>query len=225
MKFFVLTFALLLQASAVLAMQSFTVAPDGFVRFQASTKGITRISIKGDRIRKIVNAETSFEMSNDEETGDVFLRFMGDKAQSETGYIVTEQGVTLSYELNPVKRSSETVLITIQGQESRSTATGFSTSTGSSMSDPVAVALTTFVREAIAAKIGGKPAPKRGNGSHVATHRGDNFSARILVARAGKSARLVRQQDFYKSGILAVWVSKQSLAPGEAAWVVTVTGN
>ena len=221
MRTILLVLALLLSAAPVSALQKRSAAPDGSLSFEASVTGITRVSIKGDRIRKIVNADSGFEMSNDAETGDVFLRHLGGEITSETGYIVTEKGITLAYELNPVKREAEAVLITIEGQDNAGSEGSYPTSSAS-FADPVAVALTGFVREVIAKRINGKSAPKRANGTTVTTYSNDSFKARVLIARAGKDARRVRQQDFYEDGVLAVWVERPSLAPGEASWVVTV---
>jgi len=221
MRSLLLTLLFLCSATEAIALQKFTVTPDGFVRFEAATDGITRLSIKGDRIRKIVNAETRFEMSNDSETGDVFLKHLGGEMVPETGYIVTEQGITLSYELTPVDRGSESILISIEGHEDEN-ASSFRSSTGG-FSDPVAATLTGFVREAIATRIGAKPAPKRRNGARVSQFEKDGYRADILVARAGKKARLVRAQDFYRDGVLSVWVDRPSLAPNEVSWIVVVT--
>ena len=222
MRAFFILLAVLFTALPAAALQKFTVAPDGFVRFEAATDGITRLSVKGDRIRKIVNAETRFEMSNDSETGDVFLKHLGGEVEPETGYIVTEKGITLSYELTPVERGSESILISIEGDETEE-ASKFRASTAGGFSDPVAATLTGFVREVITSKIGTKQAPKRKNGARVSSYKRDGYRANILVARASKGGRLVRAQDFYRDGVLAIWVDKSSLAPGEASWVVVVT--
>ncbi len=76
-------------ASAVHADQRLTTRPNGSVRISASAEEVTRISVAGDRIRRIIKDQTSFQEMNDETTGDVFLRYAGDKAKlvPETGYI------------------------------------------------------------------------------------------------------------------------------------------
>ena len=42
---------------------------------------------------------------------------------------------------------------------------------------------------------------------------------------AGDTARLVREQDFYRAGVLAIWVQKAQLAAGERSWVIVIEGE
>ena len=44
----------------------------------------------------------------------------------------------------------------------------------------------------------------------------------VRVAAAGKTARAVREQEFYRDGVLAVWIARKDLLAGERAWVVVI---
>jgi hypothetical protein len=99
---------------ALATPQRHSVNEDGTVRFRATTIGITRVSVLGDRIVSIVADASSYDMRNDANTGDVFLRFTGQGDGSEGGYIVTESGMTVSYTVSPSNNPTETVLITIR---------------------------------------------------------------------------------------------------------------
>lgn len=217
--------SLLLSATAAIAAQNLKVDPDGSITFQASTTSVTRISVIDDRIRRVVNDTTSFEMSNDADTGDVFLRFNGDKAMSETGFIVTEKGVTISYTLRPTKSSVQPVLIQVSGTEKTGFASSPSDFGSSGFSDDVASSLTSVVREIAQEFVLNRSVPGRSNGSTYKTIQKEDYTAIIKVASGGKSGRLVREQEFYSKGVLGVFVSRANLGPNERTFVIIVRGK
>lgn len=227
------------------AEQHLTIALDKTAHFSASAEGVTRLSVEGDRIRKLVHGDSAFETMNDEETGDVFFRYVGDAAKlvPETGHLITESGATIAYEITPrASGDAETVVIAIKGQRAPAKASegaGESAGASASGSDPdpfldpgstatsggAADGLVTFAREMIVKHIGRKPAPKLGNGAAVTSDRGQGFRARILVASGGTSGRVLRPQDYQGARVRAVWVEKTTLAPGERSWVLTVEAD
>ncbi len=212
------------------ANQTATTVPDGSVSFEVSTSSVTRISVVGDRIRKIVNDETAFEMSNDSDTGDVFLRSVdGGVGETETGFIVTEKGVTIGYTLKPVAKKVASVLITVNGDAPGASGSAVSGSlTGGDLGgglgygNSITSHLTAVVREVALAHVVGRKRPKGGDGHVLSTVKGDGWKASVRVASGGKLGRLVREQDFYKKGVLAVWVERNQLGPGEVSFVIVV---
>lgn len=224
-RFFLAALLSLASVSGVSAAQTAATDPDGTVSFYASTTDVTRISVRGDRIRRIVNDASQFEMSNDESTGDVFLRFSGEQAKRESGYIVTEKGVTIGYELRPANRAVEPVLITITGRESQSQSgngAGADFASGDiGFSDSIAVQMTEIVRGVAAEHIVGRRASGRNN-RVFKTVRGEGWKATIRIAAAGAEGRLVREQEFYRAGVQAVWILKSQLAANERTFVVIV---
>ena len=223
---FLYRFAVVLILSAISGMavaETIRVRPDGQIRFDYSVEGPTRLSVKGDRITKIIQADSQFEMVNDENTGDVFLRFGVGEPQTETGHIITEAGHTIGFTMRPNTRiQTQTVLVELTGVPTPRAATevsapatdpgpGFAVNEGGTSSH--SGALVDFVRKAIAAKIGTRSA-----GSHRQnqTYVSGAFRARIQSVPSSNS----RPQSFYSSRVVAVWVD--DVTSGGRRWVVIV---
>lgn len=234
----VLCLGLIALGSSVEAEQHLKIGRDKTADFWATVGGVTRLSVQGDRIRKLVHGESAFETMNDEETGDVFFRYAGDQAklQRETGHLITESGATIAYEIMPrATAEAETVVIEITGQGAAPKVGADPVSRTAAepapFLDPDATdtlgggygdGLVAFARAMIVKHIGRKPAPPLGQGAGVASDRAGAFRARILVANGGAKGRYVRPQEFQGAHVLAVWVEKPTLGPNERAWVLVV---
>ena len=206
------------------------VRENGLVRFKASVSGITRVSVIGDRIASIVNDDQAslYQVKNDEHTGDLFLRYVGPEEMpgKEGGYLVTENNRTIAFEILPIKASTQTVLISLEGVEPLAASSGANpegfADTSFGGADGFVASLTDATRQTIAKGIR-KPYPSSGrNGALIFRHRIGEMIGEVRVAAAGKTARQVREQEFYGSKVLSVWVQKPSLAAGERSWVVVV---
>ena len=217
-------------SSGVLAKpQTITVSEDQTVRFLVSTSGITRLSVVDDRIRKIVNdtRSTNFELQNDESTGDVFMRYIGApdaKPAPETGYIVTEQGLTVAYSMAPSPKSPLSVVLKLKATHTQSKdqkPSGIATSVGGGGENGFVSDLVKTVRETL--KHGVHSAQPKGPDQAVLhSQKVGDYVGTLSVAAAGAKGRALRERAFYKKGVLAVWVQKRNLGPGERAYVVTV---
>ena len=217
--------ALILMAYATVsaAAQKHVVDADGSVKFTVSTTSITRISIKDDRIRQVVNDNSQFELTSDENTGDIFLRFAGEDPKiDESGYIVTENGHTITYRLSYSDRHVEPVLITIRQNNVKRDDVFLGGSSRAAFSDSVALSMTSIIKDVIGTHILGSTPPRRSHNSVFKRDSGDGWAATIRIASGGASGRLIREQDFYKDGVLAVWVQKSALAANERSFVVIV---
>lgn len=234
-----LSLAAAMLALPALADQKLTVRPNGSVRIAASASEVTRISVSGDRIRRIVKDESQFQEMNDDSTGDVFLRFAGalDKLRPETGYIITERGVTFGYELTPRQNlGAETVIVTVNGVPDSPAAVAAAAGASAGKATPsfelaagegeggggYASTLVALTRATIDRHIAGKAPPARGHGTGIATLSANGMRARVLVAAGGRSGRYVRPQDFFTGRVLAVWVERNDLGPNQRAWVVVL---
>ncbi|HBG97251.1 MAG TPA: hypothetical protein DDY29_00480 [Rhodobacteraceae bacterium] len=205
---------------ALATPQRHSVNEDGTVRFRATTIGITRVSVLGDRIVSIVADASSYDMRNDANTGDVFLRFTGQGDGSEGGYIVTESGMTVSYTVSPSNNPTETVLITIRPVRPREAGAA----AAAAAARPAVAGRTALSTDnVIAEKITRPQAPRR-NG-RVATYRANGLVATVRAASAGAQGRLLREQEFYAEGVRAVWIQRRSLGPRETSWVIVVTAG
>jgi hypothetical protein len=205
---------------ALATPQRHSVNEDGTVRFRATTIGITRVSVLGDRIVSIVADASSYDMRNDANTGDVFLRFTGQGDGSAGGYIVTESGMTVSYTVSPSNNPTETVLITIRPVRPREAGAA----AAAAAARPAVAGRTALSTDnVIAEKITRPQAPRR-NG-RVATYRANGLVATVRAASAGAQGRLLREQEFYAEGVRAVWIQRRSLGPRETSWVIVVTAG
>src|SRR6056300_440762 len=151
------------------AAQNLSVEPDGTIRFEASLSGITRLSIKGDRIRRLVNTGSDFEVTNDPETGDIFLRYIGVGyfEGSETGFIVSEAGVTIGYALRPVDTPVEPVIITLVGVDPNEDVNNAAVSSAFGYSDDIAEFTTGIVRDIAQTHVLGRKVPAGRDGKTV----------------------------------------------------------
>lgn len=226
-----LTLGFLWDTAAQAAEQRFSVKEDGLVRMKASVTGITRVSVVGDRIASIVNDNDAsvYQVRNDDKTGDLFLRYVGPEGlpEKEGGYLVTEKGRTVAYEILPIRASTQTAIITIKPHEAEVTASssmgsGDFAETSFGAGDGYAAQLTAATRETIATKIHAATPGKGRNGALISSHRIGDLVGEVRVASAGGDGRLVKEQEFYKPGVLSVWIQRKSLGAGERSWVVVV---
>ncbi|MCF6276006.1 MAG: type-F conjugative transfer system secretin TraK, partial [Robiginitomaculum sp.] len=181
----------ILSASLANAGQTYAVMPDGEITFDVSITGITRVSFTNDRIRRVVHGDTDFEMTNDEATGDVFMRFVGIDPRNETGYFVTERGITIGYTLLPKDEAVPPILITINGLEDQSapqdSAGDFGASVG--FSDDVATSMADMVRSVAAEFVLGREVPSGRDGRRIKSKKGDGWIAEVRIAVAGDDGR------------------------------------
>lgn len=213
--------------------------PDGQVRFDVSINGPTRISVVGDRIAKVLQSSSAFEMVNDEGTGDVFLRFAGGggKVEKESGYIVTESGVTIGFVMTPeTGLETQTVLISVTGtgSQARSNApSGFAVnSTRQQSSGTTQVAadvpksrtdkLVRFVRAVHAKRIADRSPARLKRGIHT-SYRSGSLRARVAVTKA-PGGKPPHPKSFYRSKqTVAVWVSDH--VRNGKVWIIIVEGR
>ena len=208
--------------------QSFAIKPDGLVSFNISKTEITRLSVVGDRVSKIINQASAFEMSNHDKTGDVFFKLIeGADAAFEHGFVITEKGHTFGFSIRPVESGVGPVLVTIEGPKADATAVstvGAVVNNDVVYSDNVTDRMTSIVKSVVKKHVLGRT-PKGRNGGTVKRVSGDGWRATVRVAAAGKVGRLVRPQEFYKIGVSAVLVLNEQLRAGERTFVVVVEGR
>jgi hypothetical protein len=205
------------------AAQEVKSEPNGSIWFYASLTEITRLSIKNDRIRRIINDSSQFEMTNDETTGDIFLRYTGkdiNSAIQETGFIVTEKGFTITYVLRPQVNVVRPIILTISGQgndgslEDKITASaGFGDDIATTMSDIIKVVF----REFIEGKV-----PKGKNGKTVATTEIGDWNVRVIILSANNAPKTIIYNEFTNLKTRAIWIQKKELAPNEKTFAIIV---
>lgn len=223
--------ALALSSAPLFAAQNVRAVPDGSIGFNVSTSAVTRLSVKGDRIRRIVLDDSAFEMSNDTETGDVFFRVTRATSESENGYIITEAGHTIGFTLAPTRSVVEPVIVTLTGVTTAPSAAAAASpiasgndlgAIGSGYVDDVASAMTAIIRDVAAKHVVGRNPPSGRDGKIIRTVNGSGWRAEVRLAVAGAQGRLVREQDFYGRGVQAIWVLQNSLPARGRTFVVVV---
>lgn len=237
MKYFrtILTSFLVLVSTAMFSAADtlrLKVRPDEQVRFSASLTGTTRVSVVGDRIVKIIQSDSNFEMVNDEGTGDIYLRAISETSQEETGYLVTEGGHTIAFRMVPSKRvDMQTVLITLVGVSTSSASlnsktgattpkSAFVVDGGGSTSGAGRIGqLVGMTREAISEKVGLKSAGANKLGMFSTFSKG-GLRAKIIVASAPSGARPLPQKFYTSNRTLGVWVDE--VVTNGKVWVVVV---
>lgn len=226
-----LAFGIVIFAMPADAQQRLNVRHNGSVTLEGGATEVTRISIVGDRIRRIIKDESFFDEMNDEETGDVFLRYSGDvdNLQTESGYILTERGATIGYQLVPrAGRGPQTIIINITGTPEPEAATSTTTDDGGfemaagEGGGGYASSLVAVTKSAIDKHVIGRAPPPRPHGTSIATERAGSYRVRVRVANGGRTGRHVRPQEFYTPQTLSVWVERQNLGANDRAWVVVV---
>ncbi|WP_299969411.1 type-F conjugative transfer system secretin TraK [uncultured Roseobacter sp.] len=227
-KTILLSLAIILSLGLEAFAGTFRVRPDGEVSFQVSADGPTRITVKGHRIKRLVQTESQFRVANDDKTGDIFLDFQGVDQIPESGHLVTEAGHTIGFTMTPTRGlGTQTVVIDLIGVKSAKAASerkeepaatrsgsGFEVSDGGSSG--YEGQLVGFVRAAIASKIGTKSAAGFRSGANVSTYSKGGLRARVMVAGGARP----RPQAFYTSKTVAVWVDDQTTS--NRTWVVVV---
>ncbi len=211
---------------------------DGQIRFDVSISGPTRISVVGDRIAKVLQSESAFEMVNDESTGDVFLRFAGGEAQRESGYIVTESGVTIGFVMTPKNDiDMQTVLVTVSGTRGAASQSakpsGFAVNaahrgnTGKTTISAEAPQTRTdrlvdFVRKVHARRIGDRSPARLRRGVH-ASYSSGSLRAKVAVAQApaGKPPHPMSLSRSKRT--IAVWVGDRVV--NDKVWIIIVEGR
>lgn len=217
-------------SSAFAANQTVNTKPDAKITFDAALSGVTRLSIRGkDRIKELWSNNSAYEAQLNEDTGDMFLRYIGTgRPASEDGFIVTEKGYTINYTLKPKKTTSETVLIALAAPKEKSevpaSEVAFKTTTGSSGSG-YSGKIVGFVRQIYASHLDDRSPPSVRSGTVVRSVSGPGLRAKILAVKAGGQGGSVQAQKFYRKGVLAVFVDQPVLAPGQRTWVVVVEGR
>lgn len=231
--------------------QQISTAADGHVTFHAALDGVTRVAVRDDRIRELVYAETSYEVKNDETTGDIFLRYSGPQDGNDSGFLITEGGNTISYTIVPRDTFTETVLINVAGAQApaRPATTAASAPTrilpvptpAPEPAEAVPVratrALTSskfeksyghssdveaFISAVLKEGINGATPPSRVHSNAIVKrYHSDRFVGEVRVAKAWED-RMIGEGDYMKDDAVAVWIAEPKLKAGDRTWVVVV---
>ncbi len=223
--FLALTIALS-SATGAVADQNFRPRPNEAVAFRVSTGSTTRVRFVNDRIAEIITDSTAFETRNDENSGDLYFRAIeGAETAVERGYFITEKGVTVRFQMTPVNRPVEDVVIAVRGApQTQESAEGASASRSVSQDRVIAGGsgykngLIGTVRSVVREHLSRRPT----RGGRIRNLRVNGFNVEIHAISGGREGRTIHEESFAKPGVLAVWAETPTIEAGLRAWLVIV---
>ena len=210
---------------AARADQRIEVPQNGTVRFALSEGGLTRVSVVGDRIARVVTQDETeaLQIASDEETGDLYLRLAEGSVDRISGSLVLTSGITLKFHATPRKVDAQTVLVTVTEQKTehgpREVVVRESRGTGH-VSE-----LIVHMRAAIVDGIGSAEVPELPSNvvvRLVETMGVGSYEADVFAVNGGGDGRTLSRESLRRPGALAIWVEKEALRPGETAWAIVL---
>lgn len=110
--FLALFFEMISQTSTLLALQTYPLVTQQKTTIPISQDQQNRIAIANDRIHQIFGAEGSFDVQNDDVSGQIFVRCLNSQStKPQTITIVTESGLTQDLKLLPQKIEFQSILL------------------------------------------------------------------------------------------------------------------
>lgn len=225
-KFLLVAGLALITAGSAIADQNFRPQPNGSVAFRVSTGSTTRVRFVNDRIAEIITDSTAFETRNDENSGDLYFRAIeGAETSVERGYFITEKGVTVRFQMTPVSRPVEDVVIAVRGApQPQENAAGAAASRQVSRSRVIAGGngykngLINTVRSVVQEHLRRRPT----RSGRIRTLNVNGFTVEIHAVSGGREGRSINEASFARPGVLAVWAETPTIDPGLRAWLVIV---
>lgn len=226
-----LALGIVMTAGQGLADQRMSVPQNGTLRFTLSEHGLTRVSVFGDRIARVISEDQSeaLMIASDEATGDLYIRVGEGEGHShsaigaQTGFIVLTSGVTLKFVATPRDVEAQAVLVTVTDGTTehgpREVAVRESRGTGH-VSE-----LIVHMRAAIVEGIGRVNAPTLTGDATLKSHEVftvGSYAADVLIIGGGPEGRVVSRESLRRPGAVAIWVEKERLRPSETAWAVVL---
>ncbi len=217
--------ALLLFASAPgSALQILEGAEGQSLVAKISQKELTRIMVVGVRIKRVTGNPGEFWLEKDEDKGQIYLRPSSDSAKPINLFISTQQQ-TFMLLLQPVDVPAETIVIKpLRGARQASRIERASSYVRTVKNLLLAMASDELPRDM----------EIRDSGREVALWQGVRFTlARVYLGQAivgekylltnvASHAMTIAEQEFYKSGVIAVSVGNPKLDPGQSSNVFVI---
>ena len=218
--------ALAAAAPPALAMQVLEAADHAELAAEIPARGVSRIALAGDRVRRVVRAPAGFAVEHDPRSGDLYLRPGGGEDADRkpvTLFIGTERGFTYRLTLTPTDRGPAQILIR--------NADALPAAGEADAGDPRVAALVRLVRAVARREPLAGYAIEAGTGrsmgglSLIETWRGPRFAAHVLDAGALASgpAGLAGTIGAGAGRVAAVWLAQPGTGPSGGRLAVAVT--
>ncbi len=215
-----------LAATSAQAEQKFKTRENGKVAFRVSENDVTRLRFVGDRVVEIITDETAFEHKNDENSGDLFFRKIeGAEAKVERGFLITEKGVTLSFQMTPVNKPTDDIVIDVVGRKTKASKTSVGDRAVISPARSVPQAsgykgsLINVIRDVV---LNDLPSKKGRRAGRSKSYSKGGFKIDVHLISGGKSGKQINEVEFARKGVLAVWAEAPQVPVGGSSWLVVV---
>ena len=224
---------IVLAAAPAPAMEILTALDHAELRAEISEDGVSRITLAGDRIARVIRMPGGFEAEHDPKSGDLYLRPTGEGAQGRSWrqtaagpvemFISTEKGFTYRLTLSPADGGATQILIRNPDAE-REPHNG-EARTG----DPRIAALVRLVRAAARREPlpgyaieagGGADDGRTGVLEFMETWRGRRFTALVTEADGAGDAKALAAR--FEPGVAAAWLSEPGTVSGGGRLAVVV---
>lgn len=196
---------------------------------QISRHSLSRVSIDGGRIANVKWIDEELEIEKDAEAGQIYVRALTGKPASL--FVTSDEGKTYLLVLAPTAKQSDSIVINYRSQQESLTRQASGTSRVQALSTNSG----SYVRAIKQLMVG----MINGHAGSLGTQMSNQYetiplwnevlfvkkSQYLAADMVGESYTLtnvsssvltIREQEFFKKGVLAVTVIKQSLQPGES---------
>jgi len=221
------------------AMAQKTVVPfneEERVVVKISNKSMNRLSVEGDRIQEVIGLNEAISVEKDANHGHMFLKVPEGSADKIEITVITEGGVVQDLTLQPVDKSSTTLVLKSgdapsEGKRSRSSSAG---KDGFQNPEPL-IPATHFSNTAYQDTLielmrvlflgsfedgGATPSDRCGPGGIGISflrgfNKGEYLGEVFELSNTSKDSVDIQERDFYRVGDMAVAVEQKSLKPGQ----------
>lgn len=203
-----------------------------------SKQNLTRITVKDDRVANVFGITGEYVLEADEELGQVFIRPIGHETNKPIHLtLTTERGHTQDLRLIPKDQAPE-ALILEGGQQETLLSQGSMTHVSAAQVSATRVSIARDEIEGLLQAcqemripLGYKVAPldlKTFNGPHLLIREihGEKLRALTYEVKNLSTLPLILSEDTFtqiphakKSDIIAVWIAKKTINPGERTYV------
>ncbi len=214
--------AFMFRATPASAMQILDAADHAELVAVVSDRAVSRITLAGDRVARVIRGASGFAVEHDKARGDLYLRPLEPEAQtgkSVTLFIGTARGFTYRLKLRTVARDSAQILIR--------NAAAISRTDGPKTSDGRVGALVALIRAVARREVPSGYAvetpqerPRNDGLSLLEVWRGRRFTARVYETKADPDYEVLMKS--IELGAAALWRSLQASGPSGGRLLVAV---
>lgn len=217
--------AIFLWAAPASAMQILDAADHAELAAEISDRAVSRITLAGDRVARVVRGPDGFMVEHDKSRGDLYLRPLerasGGRAPV-TLFIGTAKGFTYRLTLRTAARGSAQILI--RNASAASNEPEAERPREGRVGAIVALVRAVVRREVLPGYVvhtaSGTPRPE--GLALLETWRGRRFTARVYEADSGSGDDPQVLMQGMAPGVAALWAGKPASGPSDGRLVVTV---